>query len=232
MRILFTILVLNVFVINHFYAQVTSEERVEIELKDGYFNEELIEFNENGIVIISQRKKDENKKTELKFVKYDKHLKEDETVTISFSNKLSWIRTANSDEELSVLLRSKNGAYELITIDVSDMSYTQVKGEFSKKIAVTGMEINENVACISTTQVGNRLFPAMSYLIGKLKNKTPIILTIDKVSGKVNEIPVKFNIRPKGVSIQNIQVVENEFFVSVKSFIKNRESEMYVWHLN
>lgn len=233
MKSVLAILVLNFFLVNHLYSQIASEERVEIELNDGYINEELIEFGENGLVLVSQRKKDENKKTELKFVKYNKNLKEDEAVTISFSDKLRWLKTAKSDDELSVFLRSSNGAFMLITMDVSDMSYKQVEGEFSKKLYVSDIEINENVACLSTEHLGNKYFPTMSYLIGRLKRKTQTIVTIDKGSGKVKEIPIEFNNkRPKETSIENIQVVKNEFFISVKSLEKKRKNEMHVWHLD
>ena len=56
------------------YGQTTTEKRVEFDLKDGYSNERVFEFNANGMLIFSKQDKDEAQMSTYRFEKYNTDL--------------------------------------------------------------------------------------------------------------------------------------------------------------
>jgi hypothetical protein len=71
-------------------SQISYEERIELELKDGYENEKIISFGSHGFILSAKNSKSSGKEIEWKYDKYDVNLQATETKKILLGKKLTF----------------------------------------------------------------------------------------------------------------------------------------------
>lgn len=218
MKNIFLLLTINLYIFSSVNSQISYENRIEIELKNGYSDEEIFEFGKNGFVMSSRSQKKENNQIEWKYQKYDAELKEVQTKSIFLDDKLNVDQTFTNKDNLHTFFMDRKGNFTLVTVQASDMEFTQIDGVLPKKALITEMSI-----------VGDYAF-FNAYI-----KRVPFLFSINWKNGDKKLIPIEVeNIKPKNTDIMNLQVLENsnEVFAYVKAIISRKKSDIYVIRLN
>lgn len=218
MKKIYLILIINLFIFNSAKSQISYEDRIEIDLKDGYSNERIYEFGKHGFIMSSKNKKTTKNKTEWKFEKYNTELKLTKTKKVLLDKKIEVDEIFNNKKRLHTFFKDNKGNFSIVTIDPSDMKLTQVNGTLPKKTKVRDMSILGDNAFFSTSI-----------------KKAPFLYLVNWKTGKEKLIPISIdNIKPKKVYIKDFQVLENsnEIFVYAKAIVDKRKSDIYVIRLN
>jgi hypothetical protein len=195
-------------------SQIFYEDRIEFELKDGYSNEQINLFGENGFIISSKKEKIEDDLQEWKFEKFTSDLQSDKVVNIVQHKKLISRGTYINKEQIFNIYKDSRGNFNFFTIDASTMEVTKVTGRFPAKFY-----ISEIIA------IGDYAF-----IRGTMK-KNPMIAVLNWKTSEYKIVPISIkNIAPKKTIIQNMQVLEgsDEVFVFVNVKINKKQSESYV----
>jgi len=218
MKNIFVILTINLFISISAKSQISYENRIEIDLKDGYGNEEIFEFGKHGFVMSSKNQEVTGNKTEYKFEKYNTELKLVQTRNILLDKKFRVDETFTNDKRLHSLFKDRKGNFSIVTFESSDLKLTQVNGVLPKKAWIKDMSI-----------LGDYAFFSASI------KRSPFLYSVNWKTGEKSLIPILVgNINPKKISIINFQVLEssNEIFVYVKAIIDKSKSDIYVIRLN
>lgn len=113
-------------------AQISYENRIEIELKDGYKKEKIIDFGENGFVLHSQKRKTSGNKTTWRYEMFDTDLKSIKKVEVAIDNKAfrspfpSFVQT---DTHIHSFYKNKKGNYTIVTIEIPSLEITKIEGQ-------------------------------------------------------------------------------------------------------
>ncbi len=212
------LLIISLYMTVTVKSQISYENRVEFELKDGYSNEQIFEFGKSGFIISSVNEKSTDNETEWKFEKYDINLKPVKSQSVLLNNKLSIDETFTNKERMHSLFKDRKGNFALLTIDALNLEVTKVEGYLPSKTFITDMTILGDFAFLNT----------------KIK-KSPVIISINWKTGDQKLIPIKIdNISSKKTILTNAQVLEdsNEVFVYVKTIISKKKSNIYIVRLN
>jgi len=141
MKNIFLILTINLFISISAKSQISYENRIEIDLKDGYSNEKIFEFEKHGFVMSSKKQETTKNKTEWKFEKYNTELKLVQTKSILLDKKKRIDETFTNDKRLHSLFKDRKGNFSIVTIESSDLKLTQVNGVLPKKAWIKDMSI-------------------------------------------------------------------------------------------
>lgn len=212
------ILTINLLISISAKSQISYENRIEIDLKDGYSNEEIFEFGKHGFVMSSKKQGTTKKKKEWKFEKYNTKLKLAQTKNVLLDKKFYVDETFTNDKRLHSLFKDRKGNFSIVTIEASNLKTTKVNGTFPKQSWIKDMSILGDYAFFSA-----------------LIKKTPFLYSVNWKTGEKKLIPILVdNIKPKKMSIMNFQVLEssNEIFVYAKAIINKKTSDIYVIRLN
>lgn len=218
MKRAFLLLVATLCISFSSWSQVTYEKRIEVELKDGYTDEEIFEFGESGFIISSRNENDINDETEWKFEKFNSSLNSVYEKKLLLNKKLKVDETFRNEKRIHTLYRDRKEDYSIVSIEASKMEITQIDGKLPKKSVVYGMAILNDYALLEA----------------ELK-RAPFLLSINWKVGGQKLIPIVIdNINPKKTSIMGLQVLEeaNEIFVFVKAYVERGKTDIYVVRLN
>lgn len=196
------------------WGQLVYEERVEIDLKDGFSNEEVYEFNEYGFVLKAIGKKAGGLR-EWKFDFYDVNLQKTKTVSKNLSAKLKVAEVYKTEEYFYILLTDKKSNFVFLTIDGAKQEVSQIYGVLPRKTVIKKLAV----------------FKDKMYLAGVQKRKSPSLITIDLKTKeqKRSFVEVK-GIKPKNVSLLGFEVLEDaeEVLFYTRTKISKTDRKMYV----
>ena len=199
-------------------AQLEYEERIELETKDGYSGEQILEFGKEGFIISSISDKSTDKESEWRFQKYDVDLKLVQTESTNLSSKLSFNESYIDEERIYYFLTEKNGSFTIITIEAKDLSITKTEGIMPKKTYVSNMAVLDDMA----------VFTAKT-------KKESFLLTVNWKTGKKKVLPISINnFKSKRLSVSNFQTLkkEKEILVYVKAYKDKKSFDTYIIQLN
>ncbi|MBR9859291.1 hypothetical protein GYB22_00770 [bacterium] len=214
-KILFIVL-LAAFVLQG-SAQITLEERIEFEIRDGYGDENIVPFGNLGVLVMTKRDKAENQQDLWRFQLYDTTLKliEEENFELHVSFYLD--EYFHSDDKFYCLFRKKSGSYSILEIDIPSMKMRSIEGEFDRSDWITDIAV-----------VGNSV-----YMMAEGRREK-MIYKLDLESEALKKIVIELDdFKLKQYNIQNFQVLEeaDELFVFVLG-AKRKETEMHVMRFN
>lgn len=196
------------------WAQVSYEERIEFELKEGFDTDFIIPQGQSGFLIIAENKDSKGKKTEWLYEYYNNQLKQEESFSIQIDKKFNSIDSYNNNEATYTLYKNKKGEFEIITAQKESNLLDRTKGKLPKKFLLNDMFVLHEYA----------------YLTGTLK-RSPAVFAIHLKTAQNNIIPINIgDFKPKDSRITNFQVKEkeNEFILFVQGIDNRKESEMYM----
>lgn len=199
-------------------SQITYESRVEFELKNGYYNEKILEFGENGLIIASKAEELKGKEREWKYEKFDINLKSVRSKSIFLNKKLYSDESYESQLRTHRFFRDKKGNFTIVTVGSENLETNKVKGVLPKKTVVSDMAV-----------VGDFVF-----LRARIK-KEPFLFSVNWKTGDKKLIPVIVEgINMKKTTMRKFQVSEEnkEVYIYIQVPTKKRESDLYVIRLN
>jgi hypothetical protein len=191
-------------------AQLNLENRIEIELKDGYQNEMIFKSSSGYFIIEAEAIKSKNGLTEIKYDQYDGNLKKNGTASTQIAENLHQSLSYNDDTCIYRLYRSKDD-YLLLIVRISDLNIKKINGTLLRGIYVSEMGV-----------VGSK-----AWFQGKVKRKSCIV-QIDLNSGKsrISEfVEKRWN---KNTRIINFQMdpKTNELQVFLNSHLSNQQYKL------
>lgn len=197
------------------FAQLSTEKRIEFELKDGYQNENVYEFGDKGFLLIARsQKSDENREVAYKIERYDADLNMAQTNEINIDKSFSIDETYRDDSHIYQLYKNRKGEYSIVKIDAANLEYKSIEGEFPSKTYVKDMAILGDFAYLTANKGGK-----------------PCILSIDLKSGLQNFMPITIEgFNSKKLLIESMQLLEesNEIFVFIEAVKSKKESYTYI----
>jgi len=199
-------------------AQIAYEERIEIELKDGFSNEKIFEFGDKGIVLMASNDHNQGQFREWVYKLYDNNLRLEISESIKISKKLSLDETFKDDNNIYTLFKNRKGDFTILTLNVNDMTISEVSGKLPKKCYIKHMSV-----------LGDNAF-----FISSIKN-SPYLFAINWKNGQHKPIPVSIKgAKSKYISLEDFQLLENtnEIMLYVNVTIKKANSETYIIRLD
>lgn len=200
------------------YAQISYKKRIEFELNNGYTNEKILEFGENGFIISSRAAKTSKKGKEWKYEKFDTNLKRVKSKSIYLGKKFYSDESYTSSTRNHRFFRDKKGNFTLVTINALNLEIEKVSGVLPKKTSVRDMAV-----------IGDFAF------LKAVSKKQPFLFSINWKTGAKRLIPLVIEgAKMKKVSVKNFQVSEqnNEIYVFVKVPKSKKASDLHVIRLN
>jgi hypothetical protein len=197
-------------------AQIkTTENRIEIELKDGYNSEKVYEFGENGFVMTSQSDKPVNGVVELRFQRFSTDLAFIDEQIFEWPKGYTESQSFMEDEVLYKLITNRFGNYSILQYNIKTGGLSQIDGDLEHSLSIQFFEVANGHAVMA----------------GYYKRKWTMT-NLDLTSGSLNTSPVFIEgINPKKLSVSNLQYIEKSqsFYVSVCAFVSRK---VVKWYLN
>ncbi len=156
------------------FSQVSYEHRVEIELKNDYINEKVIDFGADGMILRSKSDDTKDGKDTWRFEKYNTELEKVSSKSIKLDKAFFIDESYNTDDYYFVLFKEKKEDFVLASLNVKTMEMSKVKGVFPSKARIRGMTILGDYAFFK------------AYL-----KKHPFLLSVNWRTGKKNLIPIE-----------------------------------------
>lgn len=199
-------------------SQLTYEDRIEIQLKDGYSREEIKIFGEEGFILSSKKNDSEDDLTEWKFEKFNTYLQSEREVTVKMDEDLDPRLNYTSAKIDHSIYSDRHGNFALISVEAESMEITKVHGKLPKKFDFDEMVVLGDFAFVS----------------GVIKND-PVVFAINWKSGVFKMLPVTLaHIKPKKCEISKLQVMEksNEIFIYINGNVDKKHTESYAFRFN
>lgn len=199
-------------------AQVSFEERIEFEQKDGFIGERFYQMGEYGVLVRSVSEKTDQGMDQWKYELFNTDLVSVWTELVPVSAKLSLDEEYTTDESIHSLFKDRKGNYQLVTVNVADKELTEIEGEVLNKTYITEMKVLGEYA----------------YCEAYIK-KEPFLFSVNCMTSKQRLIPISLEgIKTKKLSIKSIQVLEesNEVFVYLNVAVSKKQREVYVVRLD
>lgn len=199
-------------------SQLSYENRIEFELKDGYSDEKIIEFGSEGFIMTSKESKSRGTKTTWKYDHYDSDLELINSEMVVLNSKFRSDETFTTDDHLHTLYKDRKGNFSIVSVQVYDLHITQVNGALPKRTYVSEMAV-----------LGDFVF------LKAFAKKHSFLLSINWKTGERKFNPVSIpNIRDKNISLLQFQTRNDpdEVIVYAKAKTGKNENDIYVIHMN
>jgi len=199
-------------------AQVANVNRIEIDLKDGFYGEQVHEFGESGFILSAVSDDRATRERNWKFDSYSTDLQLVKTTLIPIEFEFSTDETFRNEEALFFLLRGKKGAFKILEFDARSQEYNLTEFELDRKMRITEMKV----------------FNDYAYFLTRQRNVSSI-LSVNLSSGAQRYYPIEIDgFSPKKVKIDGMQIIEesNEIFVYVEAITGKKTSTTYFVRMN
>lgn len=199
-------------------AQISYQERLEFDLKDGYVDEKVIVFGETGFIISSRKSESSNHQNEWRYEQFDNTLQSVHAVSVLLNNKFYPNATYTNDQRTHTIYEGRKGNYSIVSVEASSLEVTKVNFVLPKKADITEMAILGDYAFLKATI-----------------KKTSFLYSVNWKTGAWNTMPITIqNLNPKKITLDAIQVLEyaNEVLLYVKAQIDKKHTDTYVIRLN
>ncbi len=205
-KILLTIL--SIFIALFSTAQISYENRIEFELKDGYSGERIIQCGENGFIIRSRKDKNSGSDIVRKYELFDTNLQAVKTQEILIHKKFKVSATHYTDDYIHTLYTSNKGKYILVALTMPSLEVRTVKGKFPSKALATNMETIGDYAFLKMSK-NDEVFP-----LHGLPKKSEHLFAINwKEDEKTADLDVLDDFNARRTSIISMQSGDNELII-------------------
>lgn len=134
-------------------SQIKFENRTEFDYDEIKEIPDICKFGKQGLIIFSKSKDFEVGKSTYIYDKYDANLEKIETKTVTVKNN-NTVKNLSDKDRMHTLIAQRTGPFTLVTIDVSTMEMTEVKGELPKNTTIKESEIcGDNIVVILKKKV-------------------------------------------------------------------------------
>lgn len=198
-------------------AQVTTEERIEFELKEGYAGFELNQFRDQGVLVHYHDEKAKGGVMKWKIDHYSTNLKLEDSEEFSISDNYYLKEAKEVGSSLYMFFTTRKGEYQLTIVDVETLKTKDIKGVLPKKSFAGGLHVVDNTAFM--------------YCSSK---SAKILKKIDLESGKDQDIALNITgYKPSAISVENVQIDEDsrELYLFLNARIK-KDFDVYVQRYN
>jgi len=218
MKYLILPLFLTFAVLGH--GQTTTEKRVEFDLKDGYSNERVFEFNANGMLIFSKQDKDEAQMSTYRFEKYNTDLVATHEVNYTIENKFYVDEIYQTGNYVYFFFKTRRTEFRVVKYDFITETFKEVSGSLPNRSFI------KFTACMDDR--------AVMAVIGK--NYGISIVSIDMNSGSGAETLTPIGIegfKPKRLSLSNMETMpeSKNILLSINATISKKRTELYIVRL-
>ncbi len=198
-------------------AQVTTEKRLEFDIKDDYEGETIYEFGETGFLMVSRSEKKEDGEYRWKFEKYSTDLISEKVREFTIDKDYYSDETFVDTAKFYRLFRDK-GKMKILSMDIATMEFDTLDFETEKKTFTSGLYVINNHA----------------YIVAVKSNK-PHLLTIDLATKKRKFIPIEITgFKPEKIKVENVQLLEDshEVIIFLEVSVTRKLSKTYVLRLD
>ncbi len=195
-------------------SQISYEQRIESELKDGYYNEEIFAFDENGFILTSKCETKENSKRKRKFELYSKDLELVKVDSVALNKRFKIEETFKGENFLHTLYKDTKGKFSIISISSKNFEITKVDGNLPKKMYISDMAVLGDYAYFNTRT-----------------NRSPYLFSLDWKTGKQDPIPIYIkSVKSKFVHLVGFQLLKesNEIMLFVNARVARRKYDTYI----
>jgi len=208
---------LFIFLFHGAQAQMNLDNRLEIELKNGYNNEKIYKSTKGFFILESEAQKKEHNKQEVKYDLYDSELKELKSASVFIPTDMRYAESYSDDTCVYKLYKNNKQAFLITRVAIAGLVVDTIRGIFPKGITLLDMKVVGTKAWFET----------------RLKSKT-CILQVDLKTGenRVSEfIEKKWS---RKTSIVNYQMApqSGELLVFMNKYIKRGVCELSQMRVN
>lgn len=214
MKHFFILLIIFVVYTSSLFSQIIYENRIEIELRDGYIDETVYESRNGNFIFEATAKEKVNNHKEIRYDLYDGDLKLLKSESILIPSAMKWEELYYNDSAVYNLYKNRKTEYLILGVSTKDLSIVRVEGELPRKMKISDMKI-----------LGDHAF-----FLSSIK-RAPFIYSVDLNSKKATSIPIiAGSYQPKKLNVLNYQINEKlqEIFVFISAKINKREYELFL----
>ena len=196
------------------FAQPSFEKRIEIDLANGYAQDEIHVFEDKGVLLSELKVRYSNNQKYIRFKHYDKNLNFDQQKEVGYNINLSLDTRYNGESHSFFLFKNRRGKYEILAVEAATLTIKKVNGVLLKKCKVKDMLESNGFVYLNT-----------------VVNKQPIIFVINWQTGEKAILPINLEGFTKSeIEINDIQKLENtdEVAIYVRAKTNLSKRDMYM----
>ncbi|MEN8119293.1 MAG: hypothetical protein ABFS35_03060 [Bacteroidota bacterium] len=199
-------------------SQISYKKRIELELKDGYYDEQIYEFGKNGFIMKSIKNIKEGNEREWKYELYNTDLKSVKSESVMLHKRQFADETFVSEEYIHTLYRGRKGSFSIVSVKASNLEIHKADGMIPKKSRISEMAVLGDYAYFRSTIKGSPYLFSVNWKTGQQK---PIPLWIE-------------GFRPKDIDLYDFQLLEKSSEIMLYTHVKinKKKSDVYVIQLD
>lgn len=201
------------------FSQVEYEQRLEIELKDGFQSESILPLGENGFLMRSVSEKKENLEKEWRYEFFDAELQSQGSQSLKLHKKFN-IRDSYTFAHInhSLFFNRRTGAYTLLSLNAKNNQRELVEWKLGRKHVVKDMKILGEYAFMHV-QARKKAYVYVREWRGKQARFVPV---------QIADVP------QKRIKIEHLQLIEErqEVFVYIQAQINKKTAETWLLKLD
>ena len=197
----------------------TTVKRVEFDLKDGYSNEQVFDFNAKGMLIFSKLEKDENLQSLYRFEKFDTTLTAVHEVSYSIENKYYVDEIYQTGNNVYFFFKTRRTSYRVVKYDFITETFKEFSGELPSRSYI------KYTACMNDH--------AVMAIINK--NYSISVITIDMATGSETTTQVMIEgFKPKKQMLTNMETMpeSKNILLSINALVNKKRTELYIVRLD
>lgn len=195
-------------------AQITTEKRIEFDLRNGYSGETIYESSKGYFILESQADDDVDGQTEIKYDLYDGNLELEKTETILVPRGMRFSELYYNDDYVYNMYLNKKGEFVITGVQMNTLDISKTTGVMPPKAFPRSMKV-----------LGDQ-----AWFLASVK-KAPVIYKVDLGSGKGTAIPITIGaFSPKKISSENYQLLEDskEIILFARASMSKAVSELHM----
>ncbi len=195
------------------FSQITSEKRIEFELKEGYEAYQLAQFRENGLLVYCHEEKSVAGNLTWKVDRYTTDLEVADSKEFTISDNFFLNNSKEDGNYLYLFFASRKMEYLLIRVNSETLEMKQISGEMPKKSYAGTIAVIDNnvfIDCISKTI------------------KTLKVINVETGGDQDFELNIE-GYKPTALSVENFQVDPDsrELYVFMNARLK-KDYQLYI----
>ena len=202
--------------ITRIFAQnAVTEKRVEFDLKDGFSNERVFEFNSKGMLIFSKQEKDENQTSTYRFEKYNTDLVSTHEVNYTIENKFYVDEIYQTGNYVYFFFKTRKTDYRVVKYDFISETFKEFSGELPARSYI------KFTACMDDR--------AIMAIVNK--NYSIAVISIDMNSGIETSTPILIeDYKAKKLTLSNIETMpeSQNILLSINALLNKKRTELYL----
>ena len=195
-------------------AQLSTEKRIEFDLRNGYSGETIFESTKGYFVLESRADDYVDGQAEIKYDLYSGDLELEKTETVLIPKKMMFRELYYNDDFVYNMYATKAGEFVITGVQMSTLDITKTTGVMPPKAYLRSMKV-----------LGDQ-----AYFLATIK-KAPVIYKVDLGSGNGTTIPISIGaIPPKSIFSENYQILEKtkEIILFVNAYPKKGQKELHM----